>query len=517
MSFDLSSLARELALRHSEHVALIGAGEQLTYGQLDQQATRWARSFLGHGFGPGTRIGLLAGNSPEWMAVAFGAWRAGATLVPISTFVTARELGEILAHADIDVLVLQPRLRHHDYLSLLDELPSLPALRAVVLLHTPRHPAYRTQAAWLAEADATLALPQVNADDVAALLYTSGTTGTPKGVILAHGGLMATIDATVERGGLDQTDSLLSSLPLFWVAGLFIRALPTLASGCALILLESFSPDAAIAALEEQRPTALHLRPPQVGQILTHPDFRADLLARIVKGGGRSEWFAPHLEKARLITGYGMTEMSGYVTALHWRDPDKVRATQIGSPLPGVEIRIVDPDGNPCAAGQPGEIRVRGPGLFRGYHKQPEGSGLDGGGFFCTGDLGSVDTAGVFHFVGRSKELLRVKGINVSPREVEAVLAAHPQVEAAYVVGVPDAGLDQQVVACIVPRGARPSESDLRELAAQALSSYKRPAHYLLLSRDEVPFGGTSKPQRSLLTQLAIQRLPGLRGATQPR
>jgi fatty-acyl-CoA synthase len=207
-----------------------------------------------------------------------------------------------------------------------------------------------------------------------------------------------------------------------------------------------------------------------------------------------------------------MTEMSGYVTALHWQDPDEVRATQLGAPLPGVEMRIVDGDGNPTPPGEAGEIRVRGPGLFRGYHKQPQGSGLDAGGWFCTGDLGRIDAAGVFHFAGRSKDLLRVKGINVSPLEVEAVLAAHPDVEAAYVVGIPDAGLDQQVVACIVPRAAQPAEGELRELAARALSSYKRPASYLILSRDDVPLGGTSKPQRRTLAELAIRRLPKPRG-----
>src|SRR5690606_7792628 len=126
------------------------------------------------------------------------------------------------------------------------------------------------------------------------------------------------------------------------------------------------------------RPTGLHLRPPQVGQLLAHPDFRPELLARVRRGGGRVEWFQPHLdaERARLITGYGMTELAGYVTATDWREPATVRATSIGTPLPGIELRIVDDDGAPCPPGVTGEVRVRGPGLFSGYARQPAGTGL---------------------------------------------------------------------------------------------------------------------------------------------
>jgi fatty-acyl-CoA synthase len=306
----------------------------------------------------------------------------------------------------------------------------------------------------------------------------------------------------VQRGGLDNSDRLLSSLPLFWVAGLVIRALPTLASGCALALLETFTVDAAVAALRRTQPTALHLRPPQVGQILAHPDFDPALLERVCKGGGRSEWFAPYLRQARLITGYGMTEMSGYVTALDWQDPAEIRNTQIGRPLPGVELRIAATD-----APDIGEVLVRGPGLFRGYYKEAPGTGMDNG-WFQTGDLGRIDAGGAFHFAGRSKDLLRVKGINVSPVEVESVLASHPDVEAAFVVGLPASALDQQIVALIVWKTANPDNAALRALCEGRLSSYKRPAHYLPIARRDVPLGSTSKPQRAELAALATRRLP---------
>jgi acyl-CoA synthetase (AMP-forming)/AMP-acid ligase II len=161
--------------------------------------------------------------------------------------------------------------------------------------------------------------------------------------------------------------------------------------------------------------------------------------------------------------------------------------------------------------GEIGEVRVRCPGLFSGYYKQPAGSGFDAGGFLRTGDLGCLDADGAFHFTGRSKDLLRVKGINVSPAEVEAVLAAHPDVEAAHVVGLPADGLDQEIVALVITRGEQPlPEAALRAHVAAALSPYKRPARYLRIGRDEVPLGGTAKPQRAALAALAARdRSPG--------
>jgi fatty-acyl-CoA synthase len=493
----LSTLLRDLALQHGNRPAVVSDTTTLSFIELDRSADAWAAGLREAGHGPGSHVGLLAGNGPDWLAAAFGVWRAGATLVPISTFVTERELAETLAHADVSALIVQPQLRSRDHLAALRHIPSLPTLRTVLAIKPGFPPAVERQP------DLSLHDP----NQIACILYTSGTTGKPKGVMLPHRSILATVGPTAERSGLDATDSLLSTLPLFWVAGLVIRALPTLASGCGLLLVETFTVDAAITMLRRHRPTALHLRPPQVGQILAHADFDADLLANVRKGGGRSEWYAPHMKDARLITGYGMTEMSGYVTALDWQDTDEVRRTQIGALQPGVEMHIIDRQGVDRETGETGEIVVRGPGMFAGYYKEAPGTGLDASGWFRTGDLGSIDGEGVFHFAGRGKDLLRVKGINVSPAEVETVLASHPGVEAAYVVGLPPDALEQRVVALVVIKSADASEAVLRAWAEQQLSHYKRPEHYIFIERSEVQLGSTSKPQRAALAELAIERL----------
>ena len=503
----LDALLRDWAARWGDRPALIGSGTTLSFAALDAAADAWAARLAAAGSPQAGRVALLAANQPAWLAAAFGVWRFGATLVPVSTFATARELGEILAHAGAETIIVQPRMGERDLAGAVAQLPAgVRPARVLPLAADPGH--------------APAGAPGRDADAIACVLYTSGTTGQPKGVMLSHRAILATAPATAARGGLTPDDVVLSTLPLFWVAGLVIRALPTLASGSALLMLETFSPDAALAAMRTHRPTALHLRPPQVGQLLAHPGFDPALLAPVVRGGGRVDWFDGLLdpERTRLITGYGMTETAGYVTALDWRAPATERATSIGTPLPGVELRIVAADGRLCAAGEIGEVRVRCPGLFTGYHRQPAGTGLDADGFFRTGDLGSVDGAGAFQFTGRSKDLLRVKGINVAPAEVEAVLAAHPAVEAAHVVGLPPDGLEQEVVALIVTRGDQPvPEPALRAHAAASLSVYKRPARYVRIGRDEVPLGGTSKPQRAALAALAAARLaPPDAGKVQP-
>ena len=486
------------ARRYGDRPAVIGETGALAFAQLDTAADAWSAALRGGG---DTRIGLLGGNSPAWLAAAFGVWRAGATLVPISTFVTGRELADILEHAELDTLIVQSHGHSRDFRALLGDLPAAMRRPRIVPLDAVTG---ADRSGILADRRA------IDPESIACILYTSGTTGRAKGVRLSHRAILATVGPTAERTGLTADDSLLSTLPLFWVAGLVIRALPTLATGCALILIERVTPDTLLAALRRHRPTALHLRPPQIGALLAHRDFDPDVLARVRRGGGRVEWFAPHLDPraVHMITGYGMTEMAGYATALDWRDPPETRAAQIGRPLPGVDLRVVDAEGRACAPDVEGDICVRGPGLFSGYHGEAPGSSLDAEGFFRTGDHGRIDAAGVFHFSGRSKDLLRVKGINVSPVEVETVLGTHPAIDAAYVVGLPIDSLEQEIVALIVPRtGTALPEAELRAFVRRELSHYKCPTRYVRISRDDVPLSATSKPQRGVLAALAVDRL----------
>lgn len=501
----LGDLLAILAGVHGERLAVRGERSELSFRSLDQAADRWAHALVSAGCSAGRHVGLLAANRPEWVAAAFGAWRAGATLVPLSTFVTGRELAEILTEVDLDVLIVQPRVASQDLLSRLDDVPRSHRPPLTLCLADTVPAPLRTAESFLCSGGQARMVP-VDPESIACILYTSGTSGRPKGVRLRHCGILATVLETARRSGLGSDDSMLSTPPLFWVAGLVIRALPTLAAGCSLHLLETFRADRVLDVLERSRPTALHLRPPQAARVLEHPRFRPELLESVRRGTGRVEWYAPHLDanRARFTTGYGMTEMSGYVMSSDWRDERSAGEEPQMRLMPGIEVRIVDAHGDDRPAGVVGEIRLRGPGMFSGYHKQPAGAGLDERGFFISGDLGRLTADGGLDFVGRHKDLLRVKGINVSPLEVEGVLAVHPDVEAVYVVGVPPRGSDQRLVALVVTRDghALPRE-ELGRLAGDQLSHYKRPEMYVRVRRDQVPLGPTQKPQRDALGALA--------------
>jgi fatty-acyl-CoA synthase len=228
----------------------------------------------------------------------------------------------------------------------------------------------------------------------------------------------------------------------------------------------------------------------------------------VCKGNGRIEWFRGLLPPAaRLITGYGMTETAGYVCALDWHDCAQPESSDLGALLPGAELRIVGAGGVDCPAGESGEVLVRGAGMFSGYYGEAPAAALNPDGWFATGDLGRLDAAGRFHFTGRKKDLLRVKGINVSPVEVENVLAAQPDVEAVYVVGLPADAVEQCLVALVVSApGRQATTAELQAVATERLSHYKRPEEYIFIDRTEVPFSGTSKPQRHALAALAAGR-----------
>lgn len=514
----LGDLLAVLADLYEERPAVREARGELSFRSLHRAADRWAGALAGADVAGG-QVGLLAANRAEWLAAAFGTWRARATLVPLSTFATAHELAEILAEVDLDVLLVQPRVASRDFLRMLEQIPAAVRPPRIVFLADSAPAPFQTAQFFLRGTNFVRRGP-IDPESVACILYTSGTSGRPKGVMLSHRGILATVPETARRSGLGPEDSMLSTPPLFWVAGLAIRALPTLAAGCCLHLLETFRPGPAIDVLERHRPTALHLRPPQAALLLDHPRFRPALLENVHRGTGRVEWYAPHLDprRARFTTGYGMTEMSGYVMSSDWRDEVPPGGEPRARLMPGVEARIVDARGCDRPTGEVGEIRLRGPGMFSGYRNQPAGAGLDEHGFFVSGDLGRLKPDGALEFIGRNKDLLRVKGINVSPLEVESVLAAHPGVETVYVVGLPVRGSDQRLVALVVTRDGRSLPRDgLVRLALQRLSPYKRPEAYFHLRRDQVPLGPTQKPLRDALGSLAASLIDDSEGGAPSR
>ncbi len=531
----LGGLLDEVAAARPGAEAIVFQGERVTYAALREQAETVARALLALGVGKGDRVALLLPNRPEWLVGAFAAAKVGALTVAISTFSTPREIAWTVEHARPRVIVTMESFRGRGYLAALHtlcpELASatpgalrcerLPELRAVVSVDDRRHDGlYRwadlpARAAAVKPAALAAAQAAVGPADICFVLYTSGSTATPKGVTLAHGGVVANGFDIGERQRLTAADRLWLSVPLFWSFG-SANALPAILShGGALVLQESFEPGEALALLDGERCSVYYGMANMARAILEHPDRPRRPLAAMRTGLtiGLPEDIAMTIEAVRapeLCNVYGATETYGNCAVTDAHDPLEVRLTTQGRPLPGMEIHVADPGtGRRVPRGEIGEFRVRGH-LTPGYYRDPEQTrgAFDADGAFMTGDLGLVREDGRVSFRGRLKELIKTGGANVAPLEVEAILMAHPAVKQAYVVGVPDRARGEVGVAAVELHhaGAATAEA-LTAFCRERLASYKVPARIVFRTAEEFPRTATGKVQKPRLREELERRV----------
>jgi fatty-acyl-CoA synthase len=517
----LGALLDRMAATRGGAAAVVFRDRRLTYGELREQSERLARALLAAGVERGDRVALLLPNRPEWLIAAFAAARIGALTVAVSTFTTPREIAWTLEHARPRVLITMEAFRGRPYLeavaALCPELARsapgtwrserLPELRAVVSVEGHRPDGAHGWADLLARADdvrpAGLAAAQaaVTPADVAFVLYTSGSTATPKGVMLAHGALITNGFGIGERMRLTSVDRLWLAVPLFWSFG-SANALPaTLTHGGTLVLQESFEAGEALALLERERCSVYYGMANMARALLEHPDRRRYGLAGMRTGLtiGLPEDLQMTMEavKAReLCNVYGLTETYGNCAVTDAHDPLDLRLTTQGRPLPGMQIRAVESGtGRPLPPGEVGELRVHGH-LMPGYYREPEQTraAFDAEGWLITGDLGLVRPDGRVSFRGRLTELIKTGGANVAPLEVEAVLMTHAAVKQAYVVGVPDPARGEVGVAAVELReGAGTTAEALTAWCRERLASYKVPARVVFRKADEFPRTATGK------------------------
>lgn len=532
MSDTLGGFLDEVCRRDPEREVLACAPHdrvtvRMTCREL-REATRCAAGRLvALGAGKGTRVGILAPNGPEWLPTAFGALRIGAVLVPLSTLWTRDELGHALAHADVQVLVTRSAFRKHDYLghlrALLPELDraaprrlyarAAPALRCVLVLDGEGNTgAVERWDAVGAEVPGEVLdglEAAVAPTDPATIFFTSGTTARPKAVVHAHAALAASGRRIAECLGLGAEDAWWGHMPLFWSGGFVIGALAALAGGARVVLQEEVDAGAALALLEAERCTVMagwH----QAAALLEHPDFPRRRLA--LRKGSYHALAERLLGPDHVAVGmYGMSETATCVTAARHTDPPEIRRGTFGRPLPGTEVRIVDPEsGRALGTGQVGEILVRGITVMEGYYRVPRAHTFDGEGFFRTGDLGFLDAGGCLHFTGRLKDVIKTAGVNVAAAEVEETLERHPAVARAHVLGVPDAARGENVAAFVVLRpGEALSPESLVAFCRERLASYKAPRHVFLVEADAVPYTASGKVEKAALRRLALERLAG--------
>jgi fatty-acyl-CoA synthase len=525
----LGGFLDSLAARYGEREALAYAPSatvtaRLSWAELSSQSRVVARKLLALGITKGARVGLLCTNRLEWLPLAFGILRLGAILVPFSTLWKRDEIAYGLRHGDVQLLLTLSGFRKHDYLATLHEIvpelararpgflqaPQAPNLQRVVLLEGRGAGTESWQQVGAAADDAFLSTLEttIAPADWATVFFTSGTTAQAKAVLHCHRSLAISARRIADAVGITAGDAWWGHMPLFWSGGFILGALATLAGGGRVVLQESVDPESALALLESERCTIMagwH----QAGPLLEHPRFAA---ARLHLRKGTHHPLAPRLlgPGHHAIGVYGMSETATCVTAARWDDPEEMRTGTFGRPLPGMELRIVDPESRqPVAPGDTGEILVKGPTLMEGYYKVPGGATFDAHGFFRTGDLGYLDERGALHFATRLKDVIKTAGVNVAAVEVEEALAQHPAVKSAHVVGVPHPSRGENVAAFVVAEPQQAvGEDELRDFCRRSLASYKVPRHIFFIAEAELPRTGSGKVEKATLRQRAAARTP---------
>jgi fatty-acyl-CoA synthase len=521
------------AASETDQDAVVFPDTRVTYPELSALTDHFARAIRGLGVGPGDKVGILMPNCLEFVAVLIGASKLGAIPVPINGRFKTHELNHVIAHADMTVLFTAAEAPGTDYPRLLREvfpglagedppclqLEDAPYLRNIVDLRGAAPGCLTRDDLDARVDDVTLAEVKrlqrsVRIRDVAMLMYTSGTTSKPKGCLLSHEGLIRNA-ITIWRDGFSMTaeDRFWDPLPLFHIGGI-VPLFGCFAARATFCHAGYFDPAVALRMLADERCSVAYPTFETIWlAVLDHPRFpHTDLSAlRLIHNVGVPERLLrmqERLPSAVQFCVFGMTECCSHLTHPSNDDPPEVRATTLGYPLPGLDVRIVDPEtAKERPVGEVGELCFRGYTLFEGYYKAPEltEAAIDVDGFFHTGDLAFVDGDGRLSYAGRLKDMLKVGGENVSALEVEDYLARHAAVGIVQVVGMSDSRYEEVPVAFVqLKPGAVTTEDELIEFCRGKIASYKVPRRVRFVQ--EWPMSGT-KIQKFVLRQQAEDEL----------
>ena len=507
----LATLFQERVQAHPDRELVVHGDVRLSYAEVDQQAAGLAASLEGLGVGAGDRLAVDLPNWAEWVVAFLAGARLGATVVPLDPGLSFHELKYQLRHSEAKAVITPELWSGTDYLELYEEmLPDLPDLKHVVtvgpedLWTDDRFLQFED----LAGAGGAAGQRGGGADEPLALLYTSGTMGKPKGVLLSHRNLVETARLSAEALELVDGDRVLGTVPFFHVFGVS-TVIGTIASGGTLVLQERFEAGEALELLERERITVCHGVPTMFQLLMRDRTFAGRDLTALRTGVVAGAPVSPDLVRkirawCNVEIAYGLTETGPTICMTRPGDPAERRAQTVGCPLPGVEVKVVDlATGSLHGPEAVGELAVKGANVMLGYHRMPGETARAHGpeGYFLTGDLVVVDEAGAVQIVGRRKEMIIRGGNNVTPREVEDVLRTHPAVDDVCVVGVPNELLGELVCACVVPvEGAILTGDELKEFGRDQLVDYKVPDHVRFF--DAFPMTGSGKVKRMELARV---------------
>jgi acyl-CoA synthetase (AMP-forming)/AMP-acid ligase II len=516
-SLTIPALLSAAAGRLGRRPAVEDGQTRLTYGELSEEARSFGAALVASGIEPGDRVAIWAFNCAEWIVALLGLLQAGAVLVPINTRFKGREAADILSRSAARALVTVTDFLGTDYVEMLRANGTeLPQLRTIVIARGRAPDGVVPWAAFLDRASAQARTvvdrrqAELGPDDPSDILFTSGTTGLPKGVVMSHRRTLRVATDWVEMTGLGADDRYLMVNPYFHMFGLKAGILACVASGALMLPEAVFDVDRVLGRVQAERVTVLPGSPTVYQAILDCPDrARRDLSTLRVAVTGAADIpvelirrIDEELPFSTIITGYGLTE-AGTAAATSPGDDVETIATTVGRPRPGFEVRVVGAGDAEAPAGEPGEILLRGPSVMVGYLDDPEATaqGLSPDGWLRTGDIGVLDAAGCLRIVGRSKDMFIVGGFNAYPAEIENVLLRHPDIAQAAVIGIPDDRLGQVGMAFVVPRSRQASAAAIIEWSRDQMANYKVPRVVELV--DELPINATGKVVKDELRQRA--------------
>jgi fatty-acyl-CoA synthase len=535
-AWTVGDVLRRTAAEYPERDGVVfpALGLRWSWGELDRRVDQAASGLIARGVAAAENVGIWSMNAPEWVVAQFAVGRIGAVLVNINPAYRLFELEDALRLADVATLIVGAPYKGSDFVQMVESICPEAAAGGSLDWSATRLPRLRRLlaigpapgAGWMSWCDleatgldaAALAdrAGAITPDGVYNIQFTSGTTGLPKGAMLSHRNVLLNAYFTGERLRYTADDRVCVPVPFYHCFGCVLGTLVCAVTGAALVVpAPSFDPRATLAAVAAERCTSLYGVPTMFVAELDHPErARFDLSSLRTGIMAGSPCPLPLMEAvvatlgAREITiGYGQTEASPIITMTSVDDPLEVRVATVGSPLPGLEVRLVDPATRlEAAAGAAGELCVRGHCVMAGYYQNPEATAraIDGAGWLYTGDLARRRDDGNYRIVGRSKELIIRGGENIYPPEVEEFLHRHPAVAEVAVIGLPDARFGEVVAAWVVARpGTTLTAEELREFARGQIAHYKIP-HYVAIV-EQLPRTVTGKVRKHVLREEGIK------------
>jgi fatty-acyl-CoA synthase len=519
-----------------EFIVYPNLGLRYTFGDIDKKADRLAKGLLAAGFKKGDHAGIWANSIPDWAPVFYAAARIGVVVVPVNSNCKLNEIGYMLGHADLKGLFIIDKYRDADYAEILYQLiPELknsepgslqsdkfPCLKTVVNIdETPHEGMYvmedliqmgnQTSDDELKRAEST-----IDSADTACIMYTSGTTGTPKGVMLSHSSIINNVYFGNKSDVFGENDILLNPLPFFYITALTDCIIGSVVHGFKLVVLENFDVKRCLEVVQEEKCSWILAVPTMYMAMLNYPQFDSfsmESVAYCCTGGAVCP---PELMKAimnkmckkGLYLAYGLTETSPNITAIAIEDVSDPRLVTVGDPLLGVEVCIRNSNNAECPVNVQGEVCTRGFHVMKGYYKMEEATRevIDKDGWFHTGDLGHLLSNGCLMIDGRIKEMIIRGGENVYPKEVEGLLLAMPGIRDVQAVGIPSKKYGEEVgVFIILKPGESISEKDVIDFCKDKISFYKIPKYVFFT--DSFPLSANGKVQKFKLSGQGLKQI----------